>query len=216
MIKLVINNRIKWIDYAKAITIILVIIAHTASENNIIKPLIFSFHMPLFFICSGITMRCSHNFKEFMTRTKKDCASLLLPAIVMYTFMVAIDLLLNYKKIFASGISLYFKNKIITLFFASGVEGIFLGYRVPKLGMLWFLFALFFAKVIYDLLQMILNKRMLIIVCPLLSVLGILVGERAYCPFSIDISIATLFFILLGQVIKSKKYKEKNKVIYCF
>lgn len=40
--------RVKWIDYAKGITMLLVIIGHTISDD-LIRRMIFSFHMPLFF-----------------------------------------------------------------------------------------------------------------------------------------------------------------------
>lgn len=39
--------RVKWIDYAKGITMLLVIIGHTISDD-LIWGMIFSFHMPLF------------------------------------------------------------------------------------------------------------------------------------------------------------------------
>ena len=46
------TKRIQYLDIAKAIGIILVIIGHI-SQNEIITSVIYSFHMPLFFILSG-------------------------------------------------------------------------------------------------------------------------------------------------------------------
>ena len=51
------NNRILWIDISKAIAIIAMIIGHTFPYGSAIRNLIFSFHMPLFFILTGFTMR---------------------------------------------------------------------------------------------------------------------------------------------------------------
>lgn len=48
--------RHKYIDYAKGLAIILMLFAHTMSGENMINTWIFSFHMPIFFIISGILM----------------------------------------------------------------------------------------------------------------------------------------------------------------
>lgn len=47
------RQRIDWIDFAKGITILLVIIGHNVSGP--LRGAIFSFHMPLFFILSCVT-----------------------------------------------------------------------------------------------------------------------------------------------------------------
>ena len=53
------SRRIEWIDTAKGIGILLVIIAHVCNIGGAFAPvslLIYSFHMPLFFILSGYTL----------------------------------------------------------------------------------------------------------------------------------------------------------------
>lgn len=50
-------KRIEWIDCAKGIAMFLVILGHTVSSDwssieKLIRAVIFSFHMPLFFILS--------------------------------------------------------------------------------------------------------------------------------------------------------------------
>lgn len=49
------RKRIEYIDLAKAIAILLMVLGHCASLNDIplIRSVIYSFHMPLFFIISG-------------------------------------------------------------------------------------------------------------------------------------------------------------------
>lgn len=47
-------NRINWIDVAKAIGILLIVLSHTL-ENGLFRQAIFSFHVPLFFFLSGLT-----------------------------------------------------------------------------------------------------------------------------------------------------------------
>ena len=45
------NKRIYWIDWLKVFTMILVVYAHACS--NMVVTMIYSFHMPLFFLISG-------------------------------------------------------------------------------------------------------------------------------------------------------------------
>ena len=59
------GDRIYWIDCAKGITILLVIIGHSI-YNPMVRGPIFSFHMPLFFILSGMTYKWSKDIIEYM------------------------------------------------------------------------------------------------------------------------------------------------------
>ena len=48
------NERILYVDYIKAIAMILVIIGHINYANQEIKPWLYAFHMPVFFFCTGL------------------------------------------------------------------------------------------------------------------------------------------------------------------
>ena len=52
-------KRVDYLDYAKGIAIILVVLGHIFSGGNI-KTYIYSFHMPLFFIISGYLFNYSN------------------------------------------------------------------------------------------------------------------------------------------------------------
>ena len=48
------NQRLHWLDYSKTIGMFLVVWGHTFKDNSqIVKDVIYSFHMPLFFFISG-------------------------------------------------------------------------------------------------------------------------------------------------------------------
>lgn len=51
------TKRLDWIDIAKGIAIILVIVGHTVPNPSPLRHAIFSFHMPVFFILAGYTFR---------------------------------------------------------------------------------------------------------------------------------------------------------------
>ena len=58
------NTRVDYIDIAKGITIFLVIMGHAAGnlDTPYYRVVLYTFHMPLFFMLSGITMRPRQNY----------------------------------------------------------------------------------------------------------------------------------------------------------
>lgn len=64
-------ERIEWIDIAKAITILIMIAGHTVNFGTGMRNLIFSFHMPLFYILTGYTIREYRSWKEICMPQKK-------------------------------------------------------------------------------------------------------------------------------------------------
>ena len=82
-------KRIEWIDCAKAIGLLLMIFAHSLGSNFPVpySPLIFaiySFHMPLFFIASGLTMKFSDCQEHFFITAMKSFFSLFFPMAATY------------------------------------------------------------------------------------------------------------------------------------
>ena len=59
------EKHLNWIDLAKGIGIILVLIGHSKFLPITLKNYIYSFHMPLFFILSGYVFSNKYNFKDF-------------------------------------------------------------------------------------------------------------------------------------------------------
>ena len=77
------SGRIKWIDFAKGLAIVLVIIGHTTCCKEL-KYIIYSFHMPLFFAVSILTCRFSSCGKDIIYNAKKSFRRLIMPAIGLW------------------------------------------------------------------------------------------------------------------------------------
>mgnify|MGYP003390861439 CR=1 FL=1 len=60
-------KRIEEIDLAKGIAIIMVVLGHSCISRNIITQIINSFHMPFFFIVSGILYRIRYDTDQDIT-----------------------------------------------------------------------------------------------------------------------------------------------------
>ena len=85
------HNRIEWVDVAKAIGILLVICAHAYLPKRI-NTIIYSFHIPLFFVLSGYTCNCDVQFKDFAIRRIKG---LLIPYFFLSSLCLAWFILLR-------------------------------------------------------------------------------------------------------------------------
>ena len=83
------NKRVLWIDCAKGIGILSVILGHTVLSigpdyDKMIRGIIFSFHMPLFFILSAAVVGTSRNEAEFLKKAERSFQHLILPALYIY------------------------------------------------------------------------------------------------------------------------------------
>ena len=79
-------KRVKYIDTAKGIAIISVVLSHSYSTNHFITQLINSFHMPFFFIISGILYGLKHgNYPNMEFRISKKISALIVPYFIWGT-----------------------------------------------------------------------------------------------------------------------------------
>ena len=66
------NKRIQYIDIAKTLGIILVIAGHIVSSDTEIKKVIYSFHMPLFFMLSGMLLKVKDQYNALTWRFNRE------------------------------------------------------------------------------------------------------------------------------------------------
>ena len=85
------SNRIEWLDLSKGIGIILVIFGHCINYGSVWCRLIFTFHMPLFFLLSGYVFSDRY---EFVTLAKKKAKSLLVPFFAFFLMGLAATLII--------------------------------------------------------------------------------------------------------------------------
>ncbi len=85
------TKRIKWIDNAKGIGIILVMLGHTYLDDKYVFWFI-SFHMALFFFLSGCTFYYTSDIKKFISR---KCKSLLIPYVAFAVSITSYNIILK-------------------------------------------------------------------------------------------------------------------------
>ena len=135
----VIDNRIIWIDIAKGIGILAMMFGH--SFYGSLTPIIYSFHMPLFFILTGFTIRSSKG--TFLAVELKDFKRLIIPCLVVRVIILLGNcLILHYNFI------IEIRDTLLSLLWGNHY-GTFFGIELPSIGRIWFLSALFLSKLVY-------------------------------------------------------------------
>lgn len=193
------------VDIAKGIAILSVILAHAVpQERDGLREMIYSFHMPLFFILSGFTSGYSTSLTEVRQRGLRIIKKLGIPMLLLW-IVFAITAFITKGNSYAT-VWEFVTKKLLQLLYASGVTNsqlvIFGGGNIEALGIPWFFAAMIGAKIIYDAMQLYLKKYILLAGVIIVTCVGVFAGTYYHFPLSIDISMAVVFFLWVGHILK--------------
>lgn len=203
------TQRIEWIDIAKGIGILLVILGHSVKFGGAIHNLIFSFHMPLFFVLSGITYKQRDN-KTFICRKFR---TLIMPYVVFSIIGFVLSVMIPFWR---NGLSI--KTVIKDIYLANP--------NAANVSSIWFLVALFWVEIIFNFIQKYNEKIQYIIIGVCLG-LGFLYSNLIHMitflpegrlPFNIDSSLIALTFFAIGvwlkKIITNKRLFFVNCILF--
>lgn len=192
------KNRIAYVDIAKGLAIWLMVIGHMDISEQI-RIYIYSFHMPLFFILSGLFFKRD---RPFLINLKSSIKSILWP---YFTFSV-INLFVCWVSPYLHP-ELYYDMHGKEIFFAA-IRGIFLGTdqitptSFMPLGALWFLVSLFTIQVLTSALAaLVRNNRIFLLMATIIPIALFLV-TRTNMPFSVRSSMMAMPFYCLGYALR--------------
>lgn len=194
------SKRLDWIDIAKGIAMILVIVGHTVPNPSPLRHAIFSFHMPVFFILAGYTFRP----KPWRELLSGSVSRLLVPYVVL-------ALAWQVPTFLMSGVSLTSGTLVAglkTLVFASGVDVPRLG--VAAVGMAWFLAALFTSRLLFNALVRLFDRRGIGVVwqgvvCAAIAFCGLSVSRLMGVYLPLDMDLSCYILLLCGLAIRRAK-----------
>lgn len=184
------GGRIEWIDVAKGYGMLLVIFGHAVIVGGRWHNLIFAFHMPFFFLLSGLVYKPTTFGKLLVKRTK----SLLVPYLLFFLLGAAVLGIKTAK----SG----FPIRALLSDFYYGYPGNTCVFSV------WFLLALFFVSLLFCLILK-LNRQLQYLLVLALLIGGIYYGARNVAgaaprlPLELDVVPVALFFYAVGYYGKS-------------
>lgn len=184
-------------DIMKGFGVIAVIAGHSVNSSSWLHQLIYSFHIPLFFIIAGYFYKPNTSFRE---KIKKDAKRLIIPylAIVFFTMLYLLFVDDNWF--------LSFKYTTIAAVFGSAAihSSPILG-DAPRIGAAWFLLALFWCRQIYNLIQccqsLPYKDFMVVLFAIVATIMDLYVINL---PFSILPGISSMTFYFVGNMISNR------------
>lgn len=129
------NQRKDFIDIAKGIGIILVVLGHLDGGEQLSRYMIYAFHMPMFFMLSGVFADTKKPFKEYFVKSAK---TLYLP----YFILTVAD------AVIFGAIRLITGGNALGVIKADAIALLGFGFETNNRP-LWFLFALFVIRLVY-------------------------------------------------------------------
>ena len=194
------RKRVSWIDIAKGIGILLVILGHYKPTPRWMTVVLYSFHMPLFFILSGIMFN-PEKYPRFIDFLKQRLKTMLVPYFILSFIAVLIT------DVF------FYTDGLIRASFGQHILSIILGYRLHKYYYsMWFITALFLAELLtYIILKRIkkTNQQLWIVIA--LNIVGFLLPRVIKGFFwSLDLVPMVTSFVLFGFITKDCYIKMNN------
>lgn len=195
------KNRIEWLDVVKAIAILGTVGIHTFAGRSLLLSISYSV-FPLFWIVSGYTIRPCNGIRGLINTTIKDIKKMIIPSFFVCLLSGVIATLLgeycNWQTL---------TNNLIdsALFFVS-----------PNSGMLWFFWALLWAKLLYRIMLKLGVFRY--IPMAVLIVAALIFSPSYRLPMMIDVAPIGMLFLEFGHLLKeadNKLQSAPRKIQYC-
>ena len=206
------KGKVDWIDSAKGIAMLLVILGHTSALEGSEK-YVYSFHMPMFFLLSGYVtgLKKPTGFLEFL---KKKSRAILIPYCVFYGIIYVYFFFIGSRFGETSGLDLWLPIK--GFFYASGdnLKDLFRP--------MWFLTCLFVVSTGFFWIRKVGNRIGIMVLLVSCSILGYLTSLHLKPffrpPWHMDTALtAVVFFgagcLLAEKGIEPKKFRTASKLI---
>ncbi len=195
-------NRIKYFDIAKGIAMLAVIIGHCALEVDDFSPQItaqvvyricFSFHMPLFFILSGYFMHPDRSFR-WAKESKQLLCTYLLSGLAVLVGVTCLGTIQH------EGRAALLQSWAGAVVYGSGdLTERTLWPVDQRIGAIWFLLALFWARLLLHCFAKLPCTPVWIILC---FAIGYISSNYVWLPWSIQAGMCAVAFLYLGYLAK--------------
>ena len=202
------RERLLWLDQLRGIAMFFVVIGHVALPKSV-NTYIYAFHMPIFFMISGMTHR-ANKYPTFSACVKDKAKKLLLPHVFMNIAMLPVWIL-NFKLLTNASPTLFelFKG----IFFSNNLK-----YQTPS-NATWFLVTLFVIEVLIYLFERVANNckervAIFVILCSIISYIESINKVKLPLFWHIDVAFTGIAFYYVGYLLmqQSKPITDKLNV----
>ncbi len=210
------KNRINYVDIARGLAIILIVIGHALGYSKhceIVKRIIYSFHVVLFFMLSGYTLKFKKD-EKFICYFWKKFKRIVIPYFIWATIFLIPYIIIGPK--ISSDLD---KNNSFELLEA--LKNILYGNgnnnALKQNTPLWFLPALFSMEIIYYFIIKFVNnkpKYFKAIICIPILLIAYITNRylTLVLPFGINTALVLGIYLYFGYLAKEIKLFEKEKL----
>ena len=187
------SNRLNWIDQARGLAIFMVVYGHNFPS---IEPYIYSVHVPLFFLISGIFQPAVVSSQQLIRRVKQ----LLIPYFFWATTLFLFWWTVGRKFGKSSAQDLSVVDNFMGVFYAQGGPQ-YMDWGIP----MWFLPCILLVFFMHSGITRFFKGKFQSILVLILGVVGILWAKATHIhlPWSIDVAMVALIFYHLGFALKN-------------
>lgn len=205
-------RRIAWIDFVRAVGIIMIIMVHSLAgeySESYLDKLLFAVNVPVFFVLSGYL----YKEKKVIMVIKSGFFNLLLPYFFSVLVIAAVEQL---YQIFPSWINEFSSSDFMkAAFYGLGTPTLLPNnVTIPAIGAIWFLLAMFCGNILFTLAIKISKKsnkkytlEFLVLV---MIVIGFWSGTYIKFPWSLNAALVSQCFYYVGYMIKKYQLIEEN------
>lgn len=188
------QNRLEFLDVAKGIGMLCVILGHLSM--NRINTVVFTFHMPLFFLIGGYLFKPQESKLLF----KKKFKQLLYPYYFTCLCIVGLSILKNIVLRRYDSLLPDLFDWIYAALYASG-NNYSKPFYIKSIGAIWFLWAMFLCVLIYN---TIVDKKYKWIWVGIIAAIGFISSKLVWLPLSVQSAMFALIFFYIGHLAKEK------------
>jgi acyltransferase len=189
------DSRIKWIDAAKGLGIVLVVMSHAPIDETL-KAFLFAFHMPLFFYLSGAVFR-PHSM-SIWAFIKKKARSLLWPYFVFSAASYLIWFSMTRHFPFTAGEDVNPINPFVGIFLSTPGN-----YQLTYNPAIWFLTCLFVVELLFFLYYRLSKGRFIATFLVVAAIAGYGSTMLSFAlPWNVFVALTAVVFYGLGHLTK--------------
>lgn len=197
------SQRLRYLDITRGIAIISVVLGHL--NNAKINRVVFTYHLPIFFLISGYYLQSSLSIPSF---TKKKVRRLLLP--YFFSCLVLIPCYMLRNLYLGHAPLTRFRDIIIEILYAAG-DNWKTPFAIKGVGPVWFLWGLFWSELMLRLLLEC-KAAVRIVVVAAVFMLSCWSWRKVWLPLSIQSGGCALLFVYLGYCLRQilPKFKASD------
>lgn len=209
------KQRIGFIDVMKGITILCVILGHCFAPYGL-KTIIYSFHVPCFFLLSGFFWKSQPVWKRFK--------HLIVPYLITSIVMLLITLV-NQVIIQTGGLYGQPSSGIIWEWLAKTIFGspndLITGniWGIGQIGPIWFFEALFWADIEMEFIMRIRSESLQMVTIFFVVLLSYIISRFIWLPFNILNGLSAVIFVFAGKKLSAinniEKFVDNYKFVLC-